>query len=92
MTHCIQKVNGMENEKRGRVQAVHDRLNQVLNGMQLLGLRQVENFGWYLLFVRRTLFQEPVAVLSDAQGSRIGLLEQDGQVTMDPNIPLRKQV
>ena len=82
----------MENEKRGRVQAVPDGLNQVLNGMQLLGLRQVENFGWYLLFVRRPLFQEPVAVLSDEKGSRIGLLEQDGQVTMDPSIPLRKQV
>jgi len=80
----------MENEKRGKIQAVPDRLSQVLNELQLLGLRQMENFGWYLLFVRRPLFQESVAVLSNAQSSRLGLLEQDGQVTLDPNIPLRK--
>jgi len=82
----------MENEKRGRIQAVPDQLDQVLNEMQLLGLRQMENFGWHLLFVRRPLFQEPVAVLSNAQGSKMCLLEQEGQIAMDPSIPLRKQV
>ena len=82
----------MGDDKRGLMPPIPDQLDQVLNEMQMLGLRQMENFGWHLLFVRRPLFQEPVPVLIDAAGKRYGLLEQDGHVRMDPDVAIRESV
>ncbi len=80
----------MENDQRGRMPAIPERLEEVLNELQMLGLRQMENFGWHLLFVRRPLFQESVPVLVDGEGRRFGMLAPDGHILMDPDIGIRE--
>ncbi len=79
----------MDREKRKGEKPVPDNLDQTLNQLQLLALRQIENFGWSLRFVRRPLFQEPVPVVVSADGETIGILEEDGRVNVQPDIKLR---
>lgn len=79
----------MDSEKRKGVKPVPDRLEDVLNEMQMRALHQLERFGWQLRFVRKPLFQEPVAVVFSAEGDKIGVLEDDGRINMEPDIKLR---
>ena len=48
-------------EKRKGMVPVPGNLDALLNQNQLRALHQIETFGWQLHFVRRPLFQEPVA-------------------------------
>lgn len=79
----------MDREKRKGEKPVPDKLDETLNPAQLLALRQIENYGWSLRFVRRPLFQDPVPVVVSADGDTIGILEDDGRVNMQPDIKLR---
>jgi len=36
------------------------------------------------------LFQEPVAVVFSAEGNKIGILEEDGRINMEPDIMVRE--
>jgi hypothetical protein len=80
----------MDSEKRKGDKPVPDRLEEVLNEMQMLALRQIEGFGWQLRFIRKPLFQEPVPVVFSAEGDKIGILEEDGRINMEPDIKLRE--
>ena len=80
----------MDREKRKGDEAVPDHLEEVLSEMQMLALHQVESFGWQLRFVRRPLFQEPVPVVFSGDGTKIGVLEEDGRINMEPEIQVRK--
>ena len=80
----------MDSEKRKGVKPVPDRLDDVLNEMQMRALHQLERFGWQLRFVRKPLFQEPVAVVFSAEGDKIGILEEDGRINMEPDIKVRE--
>jgi hypothetical protein len=80
----------MDSEKRKGDKPVPDRLEEVLNEMQILALHQIEGFGWQLQFVRKPLFQEPVPVVFSAEGDKIGILEEDGRINMEPDIKLRE--
>ena len=80
----------MDREKRTGEKPVPDRPEEVLNQMQMRALRQIEGFGWRLGFVRKPLFQEPVPVVFSAEGDKIGILEQDGRINMEPDIELRE--
>jgi hypothetical protein len=80
----------MDRDKRKRDKPVPDRLEAVLNEMQMLALHQVESFGWQLRFVRKPLFQEPVPVVFSAEGDKIGILEEDGRINMEPDIKVRE--
>jgi hypothetical protein len=64
----------MDSEKRKGDKPVPDRLEEVLNEMQMLALHKIEGFGWQLRFVRKPLFQEPVPVVFSAEGDKIGVL------------------
>jgi hypothetical protein len=79
----------MDREKRKGEKPIPDNLQETLNPAQLLALRQIENFGWSLRFVRRPLFQEPVPVVVSGDGNTIGVLEEDGRVNMQTDIELR---
>lgn len=61
-----------------------------LSELQVLALRRIESFGWKLQFIRRPLFQEPVPVVASGDGMKIGILEEDGRINMEPDIKLRK--
>ena len=80
----------MDKEKRKGGEPVPEHLEKVLSEMQMLALHQVESFGWQLRFVRRPLFQEPVPVVFSADGAKIGVLEEDGRINMEPEIEVRK--
>jgi hypothetical protein len=77
-------------EKRKGEAAVPDNLEDYLNVTQVNALRQIENFGWELKFVRRPLFQEPIAVIINTDGDRIGTLEPDGRIDLHQEFNLRE--
>lgn len=77
-------------EKRSGLAPVPRNLGEILNENQMTSLRQIENFGWQLHFVRRPLFQEPVVVIVSAEGDRFGTLETDGRIEIKTRFDLRK--
>lgn len=77
-------------EKRSGLAPVPRNLGDILNENQMTSLRQIENFGWQLHFVRRPLFQEPVVVIVSAEGDRFGTLERDGRIEIKSQFDLRE--
>ena len=77
------------NERRGHKTAIPGNLDQLLTQEQQLTLNRVAGFGWQLAFIRRPLFQAPVAVVTSAGHQRFAVLEGDGEVNMLPDIILR---
>ena len=80
----------MSEDKRKGEKPVPDDIKNYLNAAQSGELNKIEGFGWKLVFVRRPLFQELVVVVTDACGSSIGVLEDDGRLNLDPDIQLRE--
>jgi len=80
----------MDREKRKGDEPVPDNATEMLNQLQILALRQIESFGWRLRFIRRPLFQDPVAVVADGDGVKIGILEEDGRINMQSDIKIRE--
>jgi hypothetical protein len=80
----------MDTDKRKTDKQAPEDLMGLLNQLQILALRQIEQFGWNLEFVRRPMFQNPVAVVTDGRGAKIGVLEEDGRINMEPDIEVRK--
>lgn len=79
----------MSTEKRKGDKPVPDNMKDYLNDAQMAELRKIERFGWELWFIRRPLFQDPVVVVANPDGSSIGVLEDDGRLNLDPDIKLR---
>lgn len=78
-------------EKRLGMAPVPDNLDTLLNKHQLRALRHIETFGWRLQFVRRPLFQEPVAGIISPEGDKIACLEGDGRINLLPDSAVRKE-
>ncbi|MBT8116515.1 MAG: hypothetical protein KJO66_01675 [Gammaproteobacteria bacterium] len=78
-------------EKRRGESPVPDNLEDYLNDEQLTALRQIQAFGWELKFVRRPLFQDPVAVIINNDGDRLGTLETDGRIELRSDFNLREE-
>ena len=85
----ISGVGGMDREKRKGVEPVPDDAIGLLNQLKIMILRQIEGYGWRLHFIRRPLFQEPVPVVIDGDGRKIGILEEDGTLNREPDIIVR---
>ncbi len=81
----------MDNEKRDREEPIPDNLQEILSEFQLMALHRIEGFGWKLRFVRRPTFQTPTAVVFSADGTKIGVLEEDGRINMESEIKIRNQ-
>ncbi len=79
----------MDGENRGAAKPVPDNLNQFLNELQMMALRRIESFGWELRFVRRPDMQLAIPVVSNAEGTTIGVLEDDGRVNLEHEVRLR---
>jgi hypothetical protein len=77
-------------EKRSGEPPIPPGVVKYLNDNQASSLRQIENFGWRLHFVRRPLFQDPVVVIINAEGDRFGTLEADGRIEIRNPFDLRK--
>ena len=80
----------MINDERKPTQRTESELRELLNEEQELALKQVENFGWELKFIRTPVFQEWTVVIFNAEGDKVGVLEPDGSINMSPNIKVRK--
>ena len=70
-------------------QSLGQELDRYLTVEQLRGLQQMESFGWSLAFVRRPLFQTPVAILYSADTQRYALLTEDGEIEYNPDLMIR---
>ena len=79
----------MNGEKRKGDKPLPDNIEAYLTAEQIIGLRKIEAFGWQLKFIRRPLFLEVVAVVTNPDGSSIGILEEDGRINLDPDIIIR---
>ena len=79
----------MDGENRGASKPVPDRLNEALNELQMMALRRIESFGWELRFVRRSGLPNSIPVVSNAEGTTIGVLEEDGRVNLEHDVRLR---
>lgn len=79
----------MERERRKGVDPVPGDTNQFLTELQQMALRRFEGFGWHIKFIRRPLFQDPVTVIYSAEANQQGVLEEDGQLNLEPDIELR---
>lgn len=81
----------MEREKRKGEPPIPANFEQVLNLDQMMTLRQIENFGWQVAFIRRPLFQESVVVVANSNNRKFGVLEDTGELNLQAEIRLRKQ-
>ena len=80
----------MSDNKRKGEKPIPDNVKDFLNDAQLAELRAIEGFGWKLRFIRRPVFQEIVVVVTNPEGTSIGVLEDDGRLTLDPDIDVRE--
>jgi hypothetical protein len=80
----------MDREKRKGDEPVPANAIEMLNPLQVRALRQLESYGWRLHFIRRPLFQDTVPVVTDADGKKVGILEEDGRLNLDPDIKVRE--
>ena len=79
----------MDGENRGASTPIPGNLHETLNELQVMALRWIENFGWELRFIRRTGLKLPIPVVSNTEGTTIGVLEEDGRVNLEHEVRLR---
>ena len=84
-----ERLQNLVEDRRGHQKAIPLDLGRHLNQLQLVALHSLENFGWYLWFVRRPLFMQPVVVVANKGASEYAVLEEDGSVNMKPGLQLR---
>ena len=88
MKESSQKMNAVEDmqpkgvggvvERRMRMSPIPDDFSSLITHEQRIALNQKQQFGWFVKFVRRPLFQPMEVVLSNPDGSEFLLLETDG--------------
>ena len=79
----------MDNERRRGEKPIPNAMKKALNEAQLIALPALERFGWELRFVRRPLFQDAVPVVFNADGTTVGVLEDDGRLNLDVDLQIR---
>lgn len=79
----------MNVENRKGMEPVPANAESMLNTGQRQALHQMENFGWRLYFIRRPLFANILVVIVNGEGNKVGVLEEDGRINMEPDIKLR---
>ena len=79
----------MDNEKRKGEWRIPKNLEDVLTLAQLATLGYIGRFGWELRFVRRPESQQALPVVFSGE-DQIGVLEEDGRLNLQPDIPYRE--
>ncbi len=62
-----------------------------LSDEQVIGLRNFEQIGWELLFVRQSQAAEPVPVMYDVDTGRYAVLEKDGVLNKEHDLTIRRE-
>lgn len=65
-------------ERRLRMPPIPDEFVSLITPEQRIALNQKQQFGWFVKFVRRPLFQPIEVVLSNPDGSEFLVLDTDG--------------
>lgn len=65
-------------ERRLRMPPIPDEFVSLITHEQRIALNQKQQFGWFVKFVRRPLFQPIEVVLSNPDGSEFLVLDTDG--------------
>lgn len=76
-------------DKRHNQEPIPSNLDQFLNQLQIMTLHKIEQFGWHLWFVRRPLFQDVLAVVTDNAHSATAILEADGSMNKNHGMVFR---
>ena len=72
------KNTGSVAERRMRMAPIPDDFFSLITHEQRIALNQKQQFGWFVKFVRRPLFQPIEVVLSNPDGSEFLILETEG--------------
>ena len=84
-----ERLQHVVDDRRGVQKAIPIDLGRYLNQPQLLALHSLESFGWYLWFVRRPLFMQPIVIVANLESTQHAQLENDGSVNLKPPLHLR---
>ena len=77
-------------EKRKGLNPVPDDPLKYMNEAQIRKYLLMQGFGMRIKFIRRSsLSQNPVCVMTDPEMTALAVLENDGFLNRQPNIPLR---
>jgi hypothetical protein len=76
-------------ERRKGDKPIPDNLDEYLNELQMQVLQRLESMGYKLKFVRRPLFLDVIAVVSNPQEHKIAMLKADGSIDFFPDLKLR---
>lgn len=76
-------------ERRKSQPEGHAALRDGLTPAQSSALHTLEHFKWTLKFVRRPMFQDPVPVVVDRDGTRHAVLLPDGTLDESPGFKIR---
>ena len=68
---------------------IPDDLDIILNPLQLMTLRNAENEGWELCFVRREGLEVPIPVIKGADSKSIAVIEENGNFNGEAEIRIR---
>ncbi len=79
----------MDKDQRKGDDLIPENVDKFLNPVQRAALQQLESFGWQLQLIRRPLFQDPVVVVVNPEGRKLGVLESDGRINMQKDIEFR---
>mgnify|MGYP001817185498 CR=1 FL=1 len=82
----------MDREKRKGNVPVPENFEELLNKAQLQALPGMKHAGWEIQFLRTPLFQEPVLVVKNSKDGRIGVLDKDGVIKIQPDFKVRESI
>ena len=78
-----------QEEKRKGLKPVPDDPLVYLNESQLFTYHRMTASGWRIKFIRRPMYQSPVFVMTDSDETLLALIERNGFLNKQPDIPLR---
>ena len=76
-------------EKRKGIKPIPDNPLGYLNDAQQFTYRRITASGWRIKFIRRPMYQNPVCVMTDPDETMLALIEKNGYLNKQPDIPLR---
>ena len=73
-------------ERRKRKPLNQPDLGLYLNVAQIKTYIRLQEIGWKMYFIRRPLSGKPTVVMNNNVDTRIGVIEQNGNFTVNPNL------
>jgi hypothetical protein len=71
-------------DRRKGDKPIPDNIEEYLNDLQMQAVQRLESIGYKLKFVRRPLFLDVIAVVSNPQEHKIAMLKVDGSIDFFP--------